>query len=66
MNKLCKEVVCECADPGCTVHRGMSDCLNMSYDILYRVDMHDETGTAMCEHCADDAFASGLFTTKGA
>jgi len=31
--------------------------------ILFRVDMEDETGTAMCEECADDALDSGVFTT---
>jgi len=36
--------------------------MNLATTILYRVDMEDVTGTAFCEACADDAFASGLFT----
>ena len=57
-------ITCECSDPGCKGHKGQSECTGESNQILYRVDMQDETGTAMCDVCADDAFASGLFTTK--
>ncbi len=32
---------------------------------LYRSDMEDLTGTLMCPRCAEDAFDSGLFYTKG-
>lgn len=64
MNKLCKGVKCECGDPGCKAHKGSENCIHRSFDILYRIDMEDETGTAMCEACIDDAFSSGLFTTK--
>lgn len=52
---------CECADPGCPVHEGSSACKHPGVLILYRVDMHDETGTAFCNDCADDAERSGLF-----
>lgn len=60
---------CECSDRGCKAHKGSDSCTNLvtnpsSDSILYRVDMQDETGTAMCDDCADDAFASGLFTTR--
>ncbi len=55
---------CECADPGCPAHSGKSDCRNVANSLLYRVDMEDETGTALCDDCADDAFDSGLFTTE--
>jgi len=54
---------CECSDPGCKAHKGSDDCRAKALNILYRVDMYDETGTAMCDDCADDAFSSGLFTT---
>lgn len=54
---------CECTDPGCPVHKGTSSCARESLTTLYRVDTADETGTAMCEACADDAMASGLFST---
>ena len=53
--------ICECGDQGCKVHKGLGFCLNTASVILYRVDMEDETGTAFCEDCADDAFESGLF-----
>lgn len=54
---------CECSDPGCPEHKGKSRC---SYTgevmLLYRIDMEDKTGSAMCEKCASDAFESGVFT----
>ena len=53
---------CECSDPGCPVHKGISSCSRLAITVLYRVDMEDRTGTAMCEGCASDAFESGLFT----
>lgn len=55
---------CECSDPGCPVHMGKSNCIKYAYVILYRVDMEDNSGTAMCEECADDAMMSGLFTDE--
>ena len=59
-----KDYTCECSDPGCQAHKGKSACRRTGFDILYRIDMDDETGTVMCEACADDAFSSGMFTTK--
>jgi hypothetical protein len=53
---------CECSDPGCPVHKGTADCRWSASRLLYRVDMEDNTGTAMCDACAEDAFKSGLFT----
>lgn len=53
---------CECADPQCPLHIGNSSCPNRANTILYRVDMQDETGTDMCNSCAEDAYHSGLFT----
>ncbi len=58
---------CECADSGCPMHMGESRCpveiTPMTETVVYRIDMNDETGTSMCEGCADDALDSGLFTT---
>ncbi len=53
---------CQCTDPGCPIHNGTSSCNRKSTSILYRIDMEDETGTPMCNGCAEDAFESGLFT----
>ncbi len=53
---------CECSDPGCPVHPGESHCSHTGSQSLYRIDMQDETGTLMCENCAQDAFESGLFS----
>lgn len=55
---------CECSDSNCEAHRGDDICSKPVSTILYRVDMVDKTGTAMCDDCADDASASGLFTTR--
>jgi hypothetical protein len=52
---------CECADPGCTAHKGNSYCIIPGETVLKRVDMEDWTGTLFCEFCADDAAESGLF-----
>ena len=53
---------CECADPGCPAHKGVSDCAAKTACVLFRVDMDDETGTAMCEACAEDALKYDVFT----
>lgn len=56
---------CECSDPGCPVHKGQSQCTNKTRTrLVYRVDMEDFTGTAMCPRCLEDAMESGVFTTK--
>jgi len=54
--------ICECSDPGCPHCQGKCD--EGATNILYRCDMDDETGTVMCEKCADDALEGGLFYTK--
>lgn len=54
---------CECSDPGCTAHKG-SSCRRAGEYVLYRVDMHDATGTLFCDLCAEDADSSGLFTEQ--
>lgn len=55
--------LCQCADSGCPVHTGVPHCAHASLTTVYRVDMDDKTGTAMCEECANDAMASGVFDT---
>lgn len=52
---------CECADSACPVHRGKHCSKVEATVVLYRVDMADESGTAFCSACADDAGASGLY-----
>jgi hypothetical protein len=59
---LFEQVKCECGDSGCHAHLGKEECRHLATTILYRVDMDDQTGTAFCEACADDAYESGLFT----
>lgn len=54
--------VCECVDPGCPHCAG--NCEDRGTIRVYRVDMEDESGSLLCEKCADDCFESGLFTTK--
>ena len=56
---------CECMDRGCLEHRGgichedaAEDCT------VFRVDMEDQDGTAMCAGCAGDALESGVFTMR--
>jgi len=63
---MAKWLACECSDPGCPAEHGSEEHGVVSRDvsILYRIDMEDNTGTAMCDECAEDAFASGLFTTR--
>lgn len=54
-------MICECSDKGCAAHTGASNCEQVATTTLYRVDMEDYTGTAMCSACADDMMESGLF-----
>jgi len=54
--------ICECHDTHCPVHKTVDDCNRAATSTLYRIDMIDETGTLFCDHCADDAMDSGLFT----
>ncbi len=54
---------CECGDPGCQAdHSLVNGCGRASAVVLYRIDMMDESGTAMCRACAADAMDSGVFT----
>ncbi len=59
-----RSYLCECSDSGCPVkacHGGKCSNRELATIIVFRVDMGDVTGTAMCRHCADDAMDSGLF-----
>jgi len=55
---------CECGDPGCPVHKGSEKCSAKPTQRLYRIDMEDETGTDMCDGCAEDAMDSGVFSDE--
>lgn len=57
MNQLARrnKATCECADPGCPVHRDRSSCTRKAHSTVYRVDMVDRTGTRMC---ASNSFVS--------
>lgn len=55
-------LTCECSDPRCPACAGR--CRERADTILYRIDMRDITGTAMCEPCAEDALDSGLFRAE--
>jgi len=52
---------CECADPACPICLGR--CKREAEECLFRIDTLDVTGTCMCEECAADALASGVYTT---
>lgn len=52
---------CQCANPTCRVHWGLSECRRYARRLLYRADVEDQTGTLMCNFCAGVAFASGSF-----
>ena len=54
-----KTDACQCFDQEC---HGRGQCGDAVAETLYRIDMIDETGTPLCEHCANDAFNSGLFS----
>jgi hypothetical protein len=64
-NSIRPRLTCECADPGCPAHTGMSKCSEPTYarSRLYRVDREDQTGTVFCEECWWDAMHSGVFTS---
>lgn len=55
---------CECTDPGCPEHEGVSKCTKVAMITVHRVDMEDDTGTRMCHGCGEDALDSGVFTVK--
>lgn len=53
---------CECGNRACPSCHGQ--CCRWAVMTLYRVDMQDEGGTAMCDGCGEDALESGLFATR--
>jgi len=53
---------CECTDSGCPGHPGATRCIRQAVEVVYRVDMTDETGTHVCWPCLSDAMESGLYT----
>lgn len=55
--------ICQCNDPGCPAHIGRDACDRDATENLKRIDQDDETGTDMCQVCAEDALDSGLFAT---
>lgn len=59
---MLNEKQCECTDPGCPCCKG--HCPKKGALTLYRVDIHDVTGTRFCAGCAEDAWKSGLFTER--
>jgi hypothetical protein len=52
---------CECADPGCPVHKGREKCENRGTTKVSRIDMGEPATFKMCEGCAADALDSGVF-----
>jgi hypothetical protein len=59
-----KHARCECADPGCPVHKGTDCGIVARLVTVRRSDMDDVTGTRMCPACAEDALESGVFYTR--
>lgn len=55
---------CECSDQGCPAGHGSEDCGKPSTERLYRDDMTDREGCALCDVCGSDALDSGVFTTR--
>ena len=54
-----EQFFCQCADPACSHCHG--DCKREASCQVYRIDMQDDGGTPMCDLCANDAVASGVF-----
>ncbi len=57
---------CECGDRECPAHTNKYSCDNEGKVLVFRIDMNDQSGTLMCEECADDAIESGIFTYEEA
>jgi len=55
--------LCECADTACHSNPHDVEAQILATSILFRVDMDDEYGVEFCNHCANDALESGVFTT---
>ena len=53
---------CECSDPGCPEHKGISQCEKNAKHVVRRIDMEDGTTKFyMCTKCTEDALESGVF-----
>jgi len=56
---------CECTDAECPVHPHPHNedtrCPRKATCVLFRTDMDDYTGVALCDPCAEDALDSDLF-----
>lgn len=54
---------CECSDPGCKGHKGVSECTAKGYIKVARYD-YETNGDhfLMCRSCAEDALESGMFS----
>ena len=62
MTKRTKPQYCECGDSGCPVHQEKEQCSRRPVEVVRRIDMGDgQTKFWMCEDCASDAYASGVF-----
>lgn len=57
--------VCQDSDPGCPHHKG-ANCVNKATMTVYRIDMEDWTGIAVCHWCAEDMLNAGTFSTERA
>ena len=58
-------MTCECSDPGCPAHEGVSECTNEASSTVRRIDMEDGTTTfEFCQECTEDALESGVFDTQ--
>lgn len=56
--------ICQCTDHQCPAHESVAFCINEAEVVMVRCDSEDETGIPMCEHCAEDAIESEIFTIK--
>ena len=52
---------CECADPGCPDHPNKSLCTKRATVALIRGDWAGNPRCFMCDACAEDALALGVF-----
>ena len=55
---------CECHDKGCRHHLGATCSEPEAFIVVFRIDMQDASGTAMCEICSEDALETGVFATE--
>ena len=54
---------CECNDPGCKGHEGVSECMAKGRIKVTRYDYETQGDhLLMCRACAEDALNSGIFS----